>query len=357
MEPPSNILIIKLSAIGDVVHALPVAFTLKKVYPNVHISWAVHQGASGLLSNHPMIDKVIVIPRHLKTYADFRNVVSSLRTRKYDFVLDLQGLSKSGLWSYLSKGKKRIGFKGKESREINWLFLNRRICPIGPNIIDINLSLLTALGIPREEFIRDAALYPTNEDQKYIDRWCSKNNFAAEAFFFIDPFAGWSTKTWSHEHWSLFVRMFHEKTGMQPMILWGPNELHAAQELLQKIKLDAKEQNITPILAPETTLLQLAYFCKTYAKIMVAGDTGPMHIAASQGVPVVALFGASCAIRNAPSFAGARYITLQDTNQPCAGTFSRHCPFGHKPSMCLDTITPEMGIDAATNLLGIIHQG
>ncbi len=104
------------------------------------------------------------------------------------------------------------------------------------------------------------------------------------------------------------------------------------------------------VVAPSTTLREYAALLQSHAGAMVAADTGPMHIAAAAGVPVVALFGPSDSRRNAPAFEGSRYKLLQDFKQPCATTNVRTCKY-HPPGKCMGTLTPDQVITALEELL------
>jgi len=162
-EVPKKILIVKLGAIGDVVHALPVLKTLRVHFPDSHISWVIEKKHSSLIENHPDLDDCIVIDtkkwrKNLngKTFSELREFIRRLRNEEFDIAIDLQGLIKSGVISWLSGAKKIIGFKAGQCREfLNILFTNVKAGPREneKHIIDILLSLLRPLGI--SHFHRD----------------------------------------------------------------------------------------------------------------------------------------------------------------------------------------------------------
>ena len=356
MAQPSspNILIVKLSAVGDVVHALPVLDTLRHVYPDARITWAVHPGARGILEGHPQLNGIITIPRKVKKPMDFLRAVRDLRRPRFDVVLDLQGLTKSGMWSRLTGSPKRLGFAGKESREINRYFMTQTVNASAgkSNIIEINLEMLTALGISSDQFSRKAVIAPSSCDCDYVTQWASAGGHDENKgkFLVIDPFAGWETKTWAWENWMELSRLAAERFGLMPLITWGPGEEEEALHLREEI-FKYCEGHVRPVVSPKTTLLQLAELLRRFGACMVAGDTGPMHIAAAVGVPVVVIFGPSCSVRNAPAFEGARFEILHDTSQPCAGTYDRVCRHGHSAGGCMGTVTPSMVLEALVKIL------
>lgn len=346
-EGTPRILIVKLSAVGDVVHTLPALNALRSALPHAHIGWVAHPGVANLLENHPQIDELILLPRRPKQYGGwkgFREIVRNLRSNghKWDCAIDFQGLTKSGLVMMFSGAKERIGFGNKWSREINRLFVNHAVSPQAETVIQMNIGLLEPLGISPDS---PAVAYLKTEqiDDDYIESWTNEKNVRGEKFLILDPFAGWETKLWQVPHWTELARLVKEKYGYRSLIFHGPQEEDKAAALARHIGGDA-------MIAPPTTLRQYVSLLKQHAAVMVAADTGPMHIAAATKIPVVALFGPSDSRRNAPTFSNAHFEVLQDWAQPCAGTFTRKCPH-HEPGCCMDTLTSNDVINKISLLL------
>lgn len=342
-----RILIIKLSAVGDVVHTLPALNALRTVYPHAHIGWVAHPGVANLLENHPQIDELIILPRRPKQYGGwkgFREIVANLRShgKKWDYAIDFQGLTKSGLVMMFSGAAERIGFGNKWSREINRLFVNHAVSPAAEPVIQMNIGLLEPLNVSPDS--PATAYFVTEEsDETHIAQWATGLGIGQEKFLIIDPFAGWETKLWHVTNWVELARLVREKFGLRSLVFHGPHEEDKARQLAELIGQDA-------IIAPPTTLRQYIALLKSHAAAMVAADTGPMHIAAANRVPVVALFGPSDSNRNAPTFSNAHFEVLQDWNQPCAGTFTRKCPH-HEPGDCMKTLTPQAVLEKLDLLL------
>jgi heptosyltransferase-1 len=241
----------------------------------------------------------------------------------------------------MSGARERIGFAGKNSRELNPLFINHRVKPGARSVIRMNMELLAPLGVPADA--PAIAVYPdTARDAADIRDWRANSSLGAERFLILDPFAGWETKLWPAENWIETARLANEKLGLRSMVFYGPGEIDHARQLSKKMP--------GAILSMETTLLQYVALLRQCAAAMVGGDTGPMHIAASLGVPTVALYGPSDPARNGPWFTGAKFTTLQDETQPCANTFARKCPH-HQPGHCMDTLTPQMVVNSLSQLL------
>lgn len=335
-----RILIVKLSAVGDVVHTLPALHALRAHLPHAHIGWVAHPGPANLLEGHPELDELILLPRRPAQYGGFSGFKELVRKLKsdsagWDWAIDFQGLTKSGLVALISGATERVGFGNKWSRELNPLLINHRVNTKSPQVIQMNMELLGPLGVPANSPAQ-AVLPCTDEDSEYIKRWLASAGLVGERFLILDPFAGWETKLWPVNHWIETARLAREKLRLRSIIFHGPEERSRAAQLVAKIP--------GAMLPPETTLRQYVALLQQCAAAMVAADTGPMHIAAALRVPVVALYGPSDRHRNSPTFEGARFVTLQDDTQPCAGTFARKCKY-HESGQCMTTLEPETVVE------------
>lgn len=335
-----RILIVKLSAVGDVVHTLPALHTLRAHLPHAHIGWVSHPGPANLLEGHPDLDELIILPRRPAQYggvSGFKQLVRNLKSDSggWDWAIDFQGLTKSGLVALISGAAERVGFGNKWSRELNPLLINHRVQTKSLQVIQMNMELLAPLGVPADSPAK-AILPCTEDDRNYIQRWLAAAGLVGERFLILDPFAGWETKLWPVSHWIETANIAKKKLGLRSIIFHGPEERTRAAQLIAKLP--------GAVLPPETTLRQYVALLQQCAAAMVAADTGPMHIAAALGVPVVALYGPSDPRRNAPTFEGARFTTLQDDTQPCAGTFARKCKH-HESGQCMATLEPGTVVD------------
>lgn len=346
MAEKPRILIVKLGAVGDVVHTLPAVRALRKHLPEAHIGWVAHPGPAGLLKGHPSIDELILLPRRPSQYggwAGFRRLVKQVRSDApgWDYAIDFQGLTKSGIVALASGARERVGFAHRGSRELNPLFINHRVATGARSVIRMNMELVSVLGVPPDG--PAVAVYPdTAEHAAYIQQWRAQAGVDGERLLVLDPFAGWQTKLWPPDHWIETARRAHQKTGLRSLVFYGPAEREHAAELVKEIP--------GAVLAPETDLLQYVALLRQCAAAIVAADTGPMHMAASLGIPAVALYGPSDPARNGPFFENARFEILQDATQPCANTFWRKCPH-HGPGECMATLLPKAVVDALERLL------
>ena len=332
-------LIIRLSAIGDVLRTLPAVKALKENFPFSHITWLVEEPSMNLLESQPGIDEVILFPRKrwtrgIKSIGGIRgtlkemgNFVTSLRQRKFDMVLDFHGIFKSGLLSYLSGAQKRIGFDRQSSKEGNFLFSNVKVSLPSKQLsrFERNFTLLKGLGLEVKGFHH--ALRVPAEDHDYIESFFEKIPFSPkERLIAIHP--GTSPKTaykrWMPEQYSLLAdRLIHD-LGISVIFTWGPGEL----QWVEGIRTGMKEVSI---LAPRTeTLTQLGEIFRR-CSLYIGSDTGPMHIASFVDVPVVAIYGPTDPVVNEPL--GRHTKIRKDVGcNPCR---DRNC----KDLRCLKAVT------------------
>lgn len=354
MKADPHILIVKLSAVGDVVHTLPALHALRVHFPRARIGWVAHPGPATLLEEHPELDFLFKLPRP-RSWREALHAMRELRTvirraGPWDIAIDFQGLTKSGLVTWLSGAKWRIGFAGAASREINALFLNERLRPTAREVIRMNLELLKPLGCECHE--ARALLISHAADEAYIERWAIESDNVGKKFFLVDAFAGWVTKRWPLERWVTVAQAVHEEYRLEVMVFYGPGEEEEATQFLKLLKT----AKVPALLAPPTTLRQYVALLRRHVALFGGGDTGPMHMAAALGIPTVALFGSSDSRRNAPVFSGANFEVVQDFTQPCAGTFWRKCSH-HPPGHCLDAIMPPQVLTAVANVMDQAQAG
>jgi heptosyltransferase I len=300
-----RILIIKLSAIGDVIHTLPAAAFLKHVLPNAYIAWAVERRASAILQGSPVIDELIEIDtRALRknifsntTLATFRTQLSSVKgadkSSGFDVAIDFQGLMKSGLVLKAANAPRRIGFATNELREkLSRFFLTEQVQTASiPHVIEKNLALARAV-IDKPVPAALAYEFPiavSLEDEKYVDE--ALGNYPGK-FAIINPGGGWITKLWSVEKFAEIADWLWDEYGITSLVTYGPGEENLAQAVQRN------SRNNTALSFP-STLKQFVVLARR-AQIFVGGDTGPLHIAAACGTPIAGIYGPTSPARNGP---------------------------------------------------------
>jgi lipopolysaccharide heptosyltransferase I len=303
-----RILIVKLSSIGDVVHTLPVLSALRKKYPESYIAWVVKKKAADIIIDHPHLNEIIL-------YEGIRKTAQRLRSLKFDLVIDLQGLFRSGLLTFLSGSKTRLGFSRANSRELSYLFLNQRVTPgeEDRHVIDKNLSLLRPLGIDTKE--KEFIIPVFNENREYIAHFLKGEGIVpSDSLVALNPGASWPSKLWPEEKWAELADCLIEKLRTKIIFLWGPGEKEVVDRIVAKMKNK-------PIISCKTNLKELTCLISE-CKLFVGGETGPLHIACALNIPSVALIGPTDSIRNGPYGEGHMVI---EKDLPCRGCWRHEC--------------------------------
>lgn len=335
-----NILIVKLSAIGDVVHALPVASALKNCYPKARITWVVEKPAYDLLTNNPYIDEIIVFDKlKFKSFLGFMHhspgFIRRLREAKFDLSLDLQGLFKSGMISFLSGANSRLVYEN--AREGSHLLSKRVVGEYSQgHVVDRYLDVVRSLGCKIHKPVFDVVVPP--DQGELTRRIVAKAGLDIERSYVVLALgANWPNKIWPFEHFAkLSDRLYN--ANIIPVMIGGSGDRILADHI-------SSMTQIPPIdLTGKTTLKQLAYVIQK-ASAFVGGDTGPMHLSVAMGTPTVALMGPTDTIRNGPYGKGhAAVVTPRD----CAGCWQRSCP---KKLDCLQAVTVEQIYEAVQVLI------
>jgi len=328
-RPPRRILIVKLSAIGDVLHALPVACALREHFPGARIGWLAGQRAGAVLAGHEAIDELFLLRRHwLRSPAAVWAITRRLRRFGPDVTLDLQGLTKSALPAWLSGAGRRIGFGGDFFLDIGRWFnndlyqrtigretsrwLNNELVTVtAEHIVDRYLQLLRPLGIESPAVAFNVPERPA--DGEAVDRFLAERSLTG-GYGVINPGAGRPAKLWSMPRYAEVARHLGRTHDLPTVVVW---EDAAERHMAEQIVAGASG---TALPAPPTTLGELAALARR-ARVFVASDTGPLHLAAAVGAPCVGLFGLMPAWRNGPY--GPGHVAIQKV-QVSGSSLRRH---------------------------------
>ncbi|HPJ67514.1 MAG TPA: glycosyltransferase family 9 protein [Desulfobacteraceae bacterium] len=343
----SRILIVKLSAIGDVIHTLPLLEVLGDKFRHAKIDWLVEEDSSQIIEGHPKLNRVIVSRRKswqkrilerkdtLSVIREVRDFIGDLRLYDYDLVIDIQGLFKSGILVALSRGNRKIGMN--DSREGARLFLNKRPVPVEKDIhaIDRYLKLAEYLGC---DISTKKGLIPISErDRLSISNMLGSNGLNEKRFICINPMAKWKTKLWEPERFAILADRIQNDLSCEIIFTGGRQD----RPVIKEISGMMKKASIN--LAGRTNLRELA-FLYSRSLALITTDTGPMHIAAAMGCKVVALFGPTDPGRTGPYGMGHRIITAGVKCSPC---FKKACD-----SMeCMKGITVEKVMEGVQDIL------
>jgi len=297
-DPAQRFLIVRLSSIGDIVHALPAAAALAETFPQAQIHWAVEKRYALLLEGNPHVHRKVVLDtlgwrRHLSTPATWQEIwngVSDLRRTLYSAALDFQGLWKSAAVAWLSRARERVGFAERWLREPSAAVLyTQRVSPCQHiHVVEENLALVERLGARAGRW--QFPLPWNEEDDAYVDAQLA--SLGREAIILINPGGGWRSKCWSPENYSALIRQLAGNRREQILLTGSSSEEALIGGILQRAGV--QRARYLP-----TTLVQFIALARR-ARLFVGGDTGPLHLAAAVGAPIVGIYGPTDPVRNGP---------------------------------------------------------
>lgn len=304
-------LLVRLSSIGDVVHTLPALAALHR--HGWEAGWLVEPPARVLLDENPLLAQVVAVPSR-KAFGGGRalSAVRALRAHRYDVALDFQGLWKSAAWARLSGARRVLGWERPARREpSSALLLGERAegTPVA-HVIDKNLALLRPLGIEAVG-LREFPLPFSAEAVANVDAGLA--GLGRAGFAVLNPGGGWGSKLWPADSFGALARGLLD-LGLRSLVSWGPGEEALADRVVEA-------SGGAAVRSFPTSLLDYVEIARR-ARLVVAADTGPLHLACAVGTPVVALFGPTDPARNGP-FA-PEDLVLRET-PPCAPCYSRTC--------------------------------
>ena len=315
----ARILLVRLSALGDCLHALPLLAAMRRALPGATFGWAIQSAGYELLRGHPDVDRFHLFPRGEglgwpRALLAFRE---ELRRERYHAVVDVQGLFKSGLAAWLSGAPLRVGFRGVSSREGNSLFINRGIEPASSHVVDRSLELLAGLEIeppPKIEWPM-----PSYDFDDSLKSFMEDSGLVPGEYVVVNPGTTWVTKHWPAESFAELAVKLLDRVQRPILLTWGTE---SERWLCEVIRNQAPEC----VAAPPTSLRELAALISG-ARLVVANDTGPLHLAVALGVRTVALHGATDSSRTGPY--GATHVAIErEPRLPCQPCNAKVCSRG-----------------------------
>jgi len=349
-----KLLILRLGSMGDIVHALPAVAALRRAFPSATIGWAVEQRWSELLCAHgaenaapgapakPLVDHLHFIdtvawrkgPFSNSVWREARSAMGALRASSYEVAVDFQGAWKSAGLALWSAAPQRIGFDHPRERPAA-MFYTQRVATSSPHIVDQNLELAAAVtGRAPAPVCFPLPCSATTET------WCDAElrRRGLREFALLSPGGGWGAKLWPPENYGEVAAAL-AREGLPSLINFGPGEEEQAR---------AVEQSSAGAARPLCCSLGELIALTRRAAIFIGGDSGPMHLAAALGVPVVAIFGPTDPARNGPY--GTRSIVLRHAASQTS--YSHH----DRPDEALRSIPATEILRAALNLLGALGE-
>ena len=346
---PESILIVRLGAMGDVLHAMPAVAALRAALPETHLGWVIERRWSELLmspegeratsAGRDLVDAIHVVdtrswrkhPFRSATMKEIRSALGSLRAQKYALAIDLQGASKSALIAKFSHARSTYGFASPREH-LATMFYSAKVSTRSAHVIDQNLELCSAavhhaLAAGEFDLPRSAQ----------VEQWCEKTlkELGIVKFAILNPGSGWGAKCWPAERFAEVARRL-SGSGILSLVNHGPGEEELADSVAKLSGSTARPLS--------TTIPQLTSLTRR-ASLFIGGDTGPLHLAAALKVPVVALFGPTDPLRNGPY--GTCSVILR--SELSATSYSHVA--ASDPG--LQSITADEVIGAAAQLLGV----
>lgn len=346
-----KILIIRLSALGDAIHTLPMANAIRKQYPDAQIDWIVEDKAAEFIINNPLLNNVYVLerkkwrknPDKTANIKEFFSIIKNIRKEKYDIVIDTQQLLKSSLIMGLSGGKRKIALDG--GRELSFIFADeiiktgRKQFDINYHVVKRNLEIAKYLGcksLETEFIIPDFSKKYTKEIVRRIDN-LDKN----KKTIVLAPATTWTNKHWTIEGWQNLINEFKEEYNI--ILTASEKEKPLIKEIIQ----NTEHKNIID-LSGQTGLSDLVYIYKN-ADIVISPDSGSAHIAWAVNKPeIITLFFATSAKRTAPY--GEKYYSIS-ANISCSPCMKKRCKLNSNPNKCTRSITSEQIINIVKKVL------
>lgn len=357
-----SILIVKLSSLGDVIHTLPAAQALRRRFPDAHLAWAVERAHAGVLRGQSFLDELIEWDRG--TWSGWFDFLGRLRKRPWDTAVDFQGLQRSAVVARLSGAKRRIGFG--PGREHSHVWYNHRVTPpkMPVHAVEKSLRLIVSLGasfpgmpIARKYLGRADANVRTNSptgdemfplpigpaDCDAVDAWLEREQvrIGYEPLVVLNPHCRKAANIWPAARFTALAEKLLA-VGARVVVTGGPIAKSLCDEIAGPLGSRLLRAD------GQLSLLGSAELIRR-ANVFVTGDTGPMHIAAAVGTPIVALFGPADPLRTGPYAADAIVLSKR---LPCSPCFAWKCPLGHAEPPCMADISVDDVFNAVTRRLG-----
>jgi lipopolysaccharide heptosyltransferase I len=338
-----RILIVRLSAIGDVVRVLPALHALRDLYPTGQIDWAVEPKSADIVTGHPALDQVLVFERGeglLDSTRAFTQFCSEVRANRYDIVVDFHGILKSGMIMRASGAAKRLGFAPPRAQEQSHRFASETVAlpSLRMNRIEENLELCKALGAKRHTL--DVHIEVPEEVQDEVEEYFHHAFHGAKKVALLHAPVERPEKQWPLEHFAALSDLLIADGRFEVLLTYGPGQKAVADEVHWRARRK-------PVVAPGTPDLKHFAWLARQADVFFGGDTGPMHIASAMDTPVVAAFGGTDPALHAPLRQPSTVLYAGPANR------ARAIDTVNGPDY-LRLVTPEMAYDAIVKITNTI---
>jgi lipopolysaccharide heptosyltransferase II len=307
-----RILVIKLRAIGDVLLSTVVLPHLRVAFPEAKIDFLCELPAADVVQGNPYLDRVIVFDPKSQNGL---SVILRVRKERYDLVIDLFGNPRSAIITFLSGAVHRVGYRFRWRRYCYTVVVEPRSGTV--HNTEFNLDALRAIGLSVSGI---TPFFPvTGEADEFAERFAQVNNLSNSFSVALNAGGGWYTKRWKPEYYATLGNRIREDYGAKVILIWGPGESEIVREI--NLKMDQRA-----IITPPTTLTQLGAILRRCG-LLVTNDSGPMHIAAAVGIPVLAIFGPTNPLLQGP--VSSHSVVVRNEDLDCLACNLTECPIGN----------------------------
>lgn len=334
---PQRVLIVKPSSLGDVISAMPVLRGLRRTFPQAHVAWLVAPSCADVIAHDSQLDETILFERkrlgqwwRAEGRAALRGLLESLRDRRFDWVVDLQGLIRSELLAWFSGARLRAGFA--QVREGTSLLYTHRIATVAEHTIDRNIELARRLGVDARA--EDFTLEVSAAGRAFADRLCGERSLTPKRYLVCVPPTRWTTKLYPSRHWRRVVGALAEHC---PVVLVGsPDE----KPLVDAVAAEMGDNVVN--LAGQTRVGELVGVVAASAGV-VCSDSAAQFIAPAVGTPVLTLVGPTVLAKTGPYGRGGALVSPV----ACQGCLKRRC----RHNCCMELINPDMVVSAVREMM------
>jgi heptosyltransferase-1 len=347
-DAPRNVLLVRLSARGDIVFSSPMVRAFRRTFPKARITWLAESHTRNLIEHHPELDEVLVWDRNAwkrlwkerrfgELVREVRSFVGELRERRFDLAVDMQGLLRSGIMTFLSGAPIRIGLRPKEGSQIFMTRVVDRHRNKGDRakISSEYLYLAQELGLDTEAFRMEVPL--SAEDLRFAQDWRAEEGLE-DGYAVAIPFTTRPQKHWFEDRWAALLEKVAGELGLPPVVLGGPDD----QEALERIRAATGTQMRS--LVGRTSLTQAAAVIRG-AGLVVGVDTGLTHMAIAFDRPTITIFGSNIPYTEPPT-RRARVLVHWLECSPCKGN-----PTCNGEYTCMRLIQPQDVLAAAREVM------
>lgn len=357
LRAAQRVLIIRLSSIGDVIHALPISAVLGESFPHLELTWIVEEAAADVVRGNPYLHDVIVVPRERwkrgrkspHIWREYLGFLRGLRERRFDVSLDLQGYAKSGLMAWAARAPYRLGWwklhdiAGVVSRP-----LPHR--PESVHRVEWFLDVARALGAEPSP-VQFPLLTPPESFTQAQELLCGSGLKAESPFVVMNPATGDKMRRWGTEPYARLILLLAERHHLPTVLIGSRKDIPLCEAILRRVETQTLPSGVaSPLLLAGKTDLKTLSALLRLASVQVCSDTGSAHIAAAVGCPTVAVYGPSDPAHAGPWAQEKNVLSGRPLCLPACSLEDQRCACPLPPQAadgavsiahCLRSITPE----------------